>query len=217
MSKLLIACLLVGGAVGLTACSPPIHPQNRVEWNIINSTVDTLLLSVGYRLDSALVDPADVSRNRQVQTSDSLLQRYEGQRYREYPLDRLVWHRGRWYWVRNVHVTASPTWRDTAGKLHAAAVNRETGVITYKLVPGGEHQLATEFCLPCDSLSPALPSLISLRLRQGQAQRTLPTGAQLKQLFQEQPHLWQAWLDWGQPTTTYGYELRVGPGLTLND
>ncbi|RIY04822.1 hypothetical protein D0T11_21405 [Hymenobacter rubripertinctus] len=113
-------------------------------------------------------------------------------------------------------MTASPTWRDTAGKLHAAAVNRETGVIIYKLVPGGEHLLATQFCLPCDTLPPALPPLASLHLQQGQVQRTLPVGTQLNQLFQTQPHFWQEWLDWGKPTT-YGYELRVGPALTLND
>jgi hypothetical protein len=216
MYKLLMACLVAGPAAGLAACSPPYYPQNRVDWQITNHTADTLLLSVGYPLDSELVAPADVPLKRQAQTDDSLLQGYVGQRYPRFPLEHLVWHRGHWYWMRSAFAPLSPDWSDAKGHLHAAIVNRTAGILTYKLVPGGEHSLAGQYCLPCDTLPPALPPLVSVRLRQGRTQRALPVGRELNQLFRAQPHLWRAWLDWGKPTT-YGYELRVGPGLTLND
>ncbi|AHJ95570.1 hypothetical protein [Hymenobacter swuensis] len=54
-----------------------------------------------------------------------------------------------------------------------------------------------------------------MRLGQGQARRTLPLGPPLNQLFQAEFSFWQGWLEW-EPTT-YRYELRVSPGLVLND
>ncbi|MGI4870391.1 MAG: hypothetical protein ACRYFX_04340 [Janthinobacterium lividum] len=211
MSKLLTACLLTGTTAGLAACSPPYNPEDKVEWYIANHTADTLLLRIRYRLDSVKVALADLPRLRQTQTADSL-----GQLNGLFSLDHLAWHRGRWYWVRNAYVTAFPFWSDAVGRLHAAATNRTAGIVTYKLMPGGKHYLTGQYCLPCDTLPPTLSPLVSLRLRQGQAQRDLPTGTKLNQLFLVQPHFWRAWLDWGKPTT-YRYELSVGTGLAFND
>ena len=209
------AFLLVGAVATLAACTPRYNPANMVEWRITNHTADTLVLSVGYPLDSVVVPPTEVPRLRQAQTMDSLLQIYDGQRYPRWPLQHLAWHQSRWYWVRSNFTSPEPHWSDAAGNLHAAAVNRRAGILIYKLVPGAGHELAGVFCLPCDTLPPALPPLVSLRLRQGRAQRSLPLGPDLNKLFRAQPRPWREWLAWGP--TTYRYELRVGPDLTLND
>lgn len=181
----------------------------------MNHTGDTLLLTVRYRLDSAVVSASDVPRLRQAQTADSLALphlRIGGHQ----PLDHLVRHQGHWYWVRNAYATTLPYWSDASGNLHPAATNRTAGVITYKLVPGGGHEVAAQLCQPsCDTLPPALPPLVSLRLQQGRAQRALPIGTELNTLFQAQFSFWHGWLEWGP--TTYRYELCIGPGLVLDD
>ncbi|MBO3273153.1 hypothetical protein [Hymenobacter defluvii] len=145
--------LLLSAVASLAACTPPYHPpQDRVEWHLMNHTGDTLLLTVRYRLDSAVVSASDVPRLRQAQTADSLglpHLRIGGHQ----PLDHLARHQGHWYWVRNAYATALPYWSDASGNLHPAATNRTAGVITYKLVPGGGHEVAAQLCQPsCDTL-----------------------------------------------------------------
>lgn len=215
--KRLLTCLLVASSVGLLACTPARHyPMDAIELYVTNCTADTLLVSVGYRSDSTLLALPDLPRQRQAQTADSLLQDSTVQRNPKRLFSYLAWHRGRWYWV-NSYAPRDPTWRDAAGNLHAATVNDTTSEVTYKVIPGDKLQLSKYWSssLPDDTQPPELPSVVSVRLRQGRARRALPLGPELNQLFQARFSFWQSWLEWGP--TTYRYELHVGPGLTLND
>ncbi|MDO7847296.1 hypothetical protein Q5H92_13065 [Hymenobacter sp. M29] len=213
----LLTGLLVAFSVGLLACTPARYPpMDAIESYVTNRTADTLLVSVGYSSDSSLVAPADVPRQRQAQTADSLLLDSTVQRSPKRLFFYLAWYRRRWYWVYR-YAPRDPTWCDAAGNLHAATVNDTTGEVTYQVMPGDTLQLAKYWSSsPPDDTDPLeLPAIVSLRLRQGQARRSLPRGPELNQLFQAQFGFWQGWLEWGP--TTYRYELRVGPGLTLND
>jgi len=214
--KRLLTGLPVAFSVGLQACTPARHPpMDAIKVYVTNCTADTLLVSVGYDSDSTLVALPDVPRQRQVQTADSLLQDSTVQRNPKRLFRYLAWHRRRWYWVYS-YAPRDPTWRDAAGNLHAATVNDTTREVTYKVIPGDTLQMSTYWssALPDDTHPPELVSIVSLRLRQGPAWRALPQGSELNQLFQAQFCFWQGWLEWGP--TTYRYELRVGPGLTLN-
>ncbi|MBG8552556.1 hypothetical protein [Hymenobacter guriensis] len=190
--------------------------MDAIELYVTNRTADTLLVSVGYDSDSTLVALPDVPRQRQAQTADSLLLDSTVQRSPKRLFRYLAWHRKRWYWVYR-HAPRDPTWRDAAGNLHAATVNDTTSEVTYKVMPGDKLQLSTyeSSALPDDTDPPELVSVVSLRLRQGQARRALPLGPELNQLFQAQFSFWQGWFELGP--TTYRYELRVSPGLALND
>ncbi|SFQ82411.1 hypothetical protein SAMN04515668_4805 [Hymenobacter arizonensis] len=215
--KRLLTGLLVASSAGLLACTPARHyPMDAIELYVTNCTADTLLVSVRYRSDSTSVAPPDVLRLRQAQTADSLLQDSTAQRNPDRLFAYLAWHRGRWYWVLS-YAPRDPTWRDAAGNLHAATVNDTTGEVTYKVLPGDKLQLSTYWSssLPDDTNPPELVSIVSLRLRQGQARRALPLDPEHNELFQARFSFWQGWLEWGP--TTYRYELHVGPDLTLND
>lgn len=211
--KRLLTGLLVAFSAGLPACQSP--PMDAIEWSVTNGTADTLLVSVGYDSDSTLLARPEVPRQRQLQTADSLLQDLTVPRNPRRLFRYLAWHRRRWYWVFS-YAPRDPTWRDAAGNLHAAAVNDTTSEVTYQVLPGDQLPLAKyeSSALP-DGTRPPLPSIVSLRLRQGPARRALPLGPELNQLFQAQFNFWQGWLESGP--TTYRYELRVGPGLTLHD
>ena len=206
--------LLVAFSVGLQSCQPP--PMDAIELYVTNRTADTLQVSVSYSSDSTLVALPDVPRMRQAQTADSLLLDSTVQRNPKRLFGYLAWHHRRWYWVYS-HAPRDPTWRDAAGNLHAATVNDTTSEVTYQVMPGDTLQLAKYWSSPPpdDTEPPELTHIVSLRLRQGQARRALPRGPELNQLFQAQFSFWQGWLGWGP--TTYRYELRVSPGLALND
>jgi hypothetical protein len=212
--KRLLTGLLVAFSVGLQSCQSP--PMDAIELYVTNRTADTLLVRVGYDSDSTLLALPDVPRQRQAQTADSLLQDSTVQRNPKRLFRYLAWHRRSWYWVYR-YAPRDPTWRDAAGNLHAAMVDDTTGEVTYKVMPGDKLQLSTyeSSALPDDTDPPKLPRVVSLRLRQGPARRALPLGPELNQLFQAQFSFWQGWLEFGP--TTYRYELRVSPGLALND
>jgi hypothetical protein len=197
MYKRPLTGLLVASSAGLLACTPARHPpMDAVESYVTNCTADTLLVSVGYSSDSTVVALPDVPRLRQMQTVDSLLQDLTVQRNPKRLFNYLAWHRRRWYWV-NSYVPRDPTWRDAAGNLHAATVNYTTNEVIYKIIPGDTLRLSRYWSssLPDDTHPPELPSVVSVRLGQGQAQRTLPLGPQLNQLFQAQFSFWQGWLE----------------------
>lgn len=212
--KCLLTGLLVAFSVGLQACESP--PMDVIALYVTNCTADTLLVSVGYNSDSTLLTLPEVPRQRQLQTADSLLQDSTVQWNPKHLFRYLAWHRRRWYWVYS-HAPRDPTWRDAAGNLHAATVNETTNEITYKVIPGDTLQLSKyeSSSVPHDTQPPELPSIVSLRLRQDPARRALPLGPVLHQLFQARFSFWQGWLQRGP--TTYPYELRVRPGLALND
>gem|GEM_PF-6063567 len=212
--KRLLTGLLIAFSVGLQSCQSP--PMDAIELYVTNCTADTLLVSVSYSSDSTLLALPEVPRQRQLQTADSLFQDSTVQRNPKRLFRYLAWHRRRWYWVYS-HAPRDPTWRDAAGNLYAATVNDTTSEVTYKVIPGDKLQLSKyeSSALPDDTHPPELVSIVSLRLRQGQARRALPLGPELNQLFQAQFSFWQGWLELGP--TTYRYELRVSPGLALND
>lgn len=199
ISSLLVLGTLCGG------CTP--ETTKAVDWVVVNTTGDTLVVATRYPLDSVLVSSADkLTETRREWGRDST--DFES----ESPLMHLRQHGSTWYYV----FTRETEMRRYLGDSGAGSVlrtNRRRGLFIYDVPPRAKQILFQRTFSGAHSFffDPPTPPMSGLLLQQGEHYRWVLPSQSLKQVFRVNPRQ-EDWF-WD---SSHQLDLVVGPDLTVN-